>query len=62
LVYSPLGLGITWLILSLQVFAKNPDIPAERDEMEEDSQFWALLFLVLAFVMLFGNTIQVHRN
>ena len=27
--------------------------------MEEDSEFWALLFLVMAFVMLFGNTIQV---
>ncbi|CAB4016568.1 multidrug resistance 1-like [Paramuricea clavata] len=26
--------------------------------MEEDSEFWALLFLALAFLMLFGNTIQ----
>ncbi|XP_028400885.1 multidrug resistance protein 1-like isoform X2 [Dendronephthya gigantea] len=40
------------------VFAKNPDIPSQRNEMEEDSEFWSLLFLALAFAMLFGNTVQ----
>ena len=50
------------LIIILQVFAKNPEIPSERDEMEEDSKFWAMLFLVLAFAMLLGNVLQVSKH
>ena len=48
-------------MLLFKVFAKNPDIPEQRQEMKDDSVFWSLLFLALGFGSGLGNVVQVSK-